>query len=119
MQVTVERASVFGKPGPGAGIIIRLADQKFLLVGYGSQASFKSVRKGVVFTGILRAKEMEVSEEGNLRPLRLLNGDETRGGSAVVLPNEEPDPVAFPIAILIPARTGIAEVEVYVPNKEA
>ncbi|CEL03740.1 hypothetical protein ASPCAL04886 [Aspergillus calidoustus] len=117
MQVTVERASVFGKPGPGAGIIIRLADQKFLLVGYGFQVSFKSVKKGVGFTGILKAKEMEVSEEGNLRPLRLLNGDETRGGSAVVLPNEEPSPGEFPIATCIPARTGIAEVEVYVLNK--
>ncbi|KAL2828578.1 glycoside hydrolase superfamily [Aspergillus pseudoustus] len=119
MQVTVERASVFGKPGPGAGMIIRLADHKFLLVGYGFQASFKSVKKGAVFTGILKAKEMEVSEEGNLHPLRLLNGDETRGGSAVVLPNEEPDPGEFPIATLIPARTGIAEVEVYVLNKAA
>ncbi|KAF7171508.1 hypothetical protein CNMCM5623_003836 [Aspergillus felis] len=119
MQVTVERASVFGKEGPGAGIIIRLAEYKFLLVGYGFQASFKSVKKGVGFTGILKAKEMEVSEEGSLRPLRLLNGDETRGGSAVVLPNEEPDPGEFPIATLIPARTGIAEVEVYVLNKVA
>ncbi|KAL2859202.1 glycoside hydrolase superfamily [Aspergillus pseudodeflectus] len=117
MQVTVERASVFGKPGPGAGIIIRLADQKFLLVGYGFQVSFKSVKKGVRFTGILKAKEMEVSEEGNLRPLRLLNGNETRGGSAMVLPNKEPSPGEFPITTCIPARTGIAEVDVYILNK--
>ncbi|KAG4269934.1 hypothetical protein FPRO04_14755, partial [Fusarium proliferatum] len=119
IQVTVERAFVFGKQGPGGGIIIRLADHKFLLVGYGFQASFKSVKKGVAFTGILSAQEMEVIEEGNLRPLRLLNGDETRGGLALVMPNEEPDYGGVPIATSIPARTGVAEVEVYTLEEDA
>ena len=119
MEVMVERAFVFGKPGPGGGIVIRLAGDKFLLVGYGFQAKFKSVKKGVIFTGILSAKEMEVTEEGSLRPLRLLNGDETRGGSALVMPNEEPDHGEVPIATCIPARTGIAEVEVYILEEDA
>jgi hypothetical protein len=119
MQVTIKQASVFGKEGPGAGIILRLAEYKFLLIRYGFQASFKSVKKGASFTGILKAKEMEVSEEGNLRLLRLLNSNKTRGGLAVVLPNKELDPGELPIATLIPAHTGIAEVEVYVLNKVA
>ncbi|KAH6880720.1 glycoside hydrolase, partial [Thelonectria olida] len=119
IQVTVERAFVFGKPGPGGSIIIRLADHKFLLVGYGFQASFGGVKRGVAFTGILSAKEMEVSEEGNFRPLRLLNGDETRGGLALVMPNEEPDYGDISIATCIPARTGIAEVEAYTLEEDA
>ncbi|UPK90813.1 hypothetical protein LCI18_001748 [Fusarium solani-melongenae] len=119
VQVTVERAWVFGKPGPGGGIIIKLADYKFLLVGYGFQASFKSVKKGVAFMGILSAKEMEVSGDGSLRLLRQLNGDETHGGTALVMPNEKPDYGDFPIATCIPARTGIAEIEVYSLEEDA
>ena len=69
--------------------------------------------RGVAFTGVLSAKEMEAREEGNLRLLRLLNGDETRGGLGMAMPNKEPDYGVMPIAILIPARTGIAEIEVY------
>ncbi|KAH6995477.1 glycoside hydrolase superfamily [Ilyonectria sp. MPI-CAGE-AT-0026] len=113
IQVTVERAFVFGKPGPGGGMIIKLAKYKFLVVGYGFKASFKNAKKGVGLTGILSARELEVSEQGDLRLLRLLNGDETRGGLALVMPNEEPDYGEIPIATCIPARTGIAEIEVY------
>lgn len=113
MQVTIERSFVFGKQGPGGGMIIRLAEHKFLCVGYGFQARFKSMKKGVVFTGFLEAKELEVTKEGDLRPLRLLNGDETRGGMALVMPNQEPDYGDVPIATTVPARTGIAEVTVY------
>ncbi|KAM0490080.1 hypothetical protein ACHAP8_011906 [Fusarium lateritium] len=113
MQVTIERAFVFGKQGPGGGMIIRLAEHKFLCVGYGFQARFKSVKKGIIFTGLLTAKELEATQEGDLRPLRMLNGDETRGGMALVMPNQEPDYGDVPIATCVPARTGIAEVEVY------
>ncbi|KAH6879851.1 hypothetical protein B0T10DRAFT_464381 [Thelonectria olida] len=83
------------------------------------EASFKSVKKGVSFTGILSAKEMEGSQEGNLRVLRLFNGDETRGGQAMLMPNEAPDYGDFPIPVSIPARTGIAEVEVYTLGEDA
>ncbi|KAL0944835.1 glycoside hydrolase [Colletotrichum truncatum] len=119
IQVTAERASVFGKPGPGGGMIIRLADMKFLLVGYGFQAKFKSLRKEVGFTGILSAREMEYEEPGKLRPLRWWNGDEIRGGSAMAMPNEEPDHGEFPIPACIPARTGITEIKVYVLEEDA
>ncbi|KAH6879885.1 glycoside hydrolase superfamily [Thelonectria olida] len=119
IQVTVERAFTFGRPGPAGGLIIRLADRKFLVVGYGFQARFKGVGKGVGFTGILSAKEMEGSQDGTLRVLRLWNGDETRGGEAMVMPNEVPDYGDFPIATTIPARTGIAEVEVYTLEDDA
>ncbi|KAJ6077073.1 uncharacterized protein N7446_000009 [Penicillium canescens] len=119
IQVTVERAFVFGKQGPGGGMIIRLADHKFLLVGYGFQASFKSVKKGCTFTGILSAKELEVTGDGNFRQLRVFNGDETRGGISLVMPNEEPDYGDVPIATSIPSRTAIAEIEVYTLFEES
>ncbi|KAF3403225.1 hypothetical protein DPV78_004247 [Talaromyces pinophilus] len=119
IQITVERAFVFGKQGPGGGMIIRLADHKFLLVGYGFQASFKGVKKGCTFTGILGARELEVAEDGHFRQLRVFNGDETRGGISLVMPNEEPDYGDIPIATSIPARTGIAEIEVYTLFEEA
>lgn len=45
--------------------------------------------------------------------VRALNGDETRSGSAVVMPSEKPDYGEFPISITIPAGTGVAECEVY------
>jgi len=61
----------------------------------------------------LNAREMEVDQDGKLRQLRVLNGDETRGGQAMVMPNEKPDPGDVPIATSIPARTGIVEIEVY------
>lgn len=114
IQVTVERAEVPGKLGPGGGMIIRLATNKFLLVGYGYQASFKSLSEKVGFTGILGVKELAPDENGSLRLLRLLNGDETNSGSAMVMPNDKPDLGDFPIESCIPVRTGIAEVEVYV-----
>ena len=44
---------------------------------------------------------------------RVLNGDETRSGEFMIMPNEEPDYGGFPIAVTIPCRTMIAEVEAY------
>ncbi|CAH0057189.1 unnamed protein product [Clonostachys solani] len=118
MQVTVERASVFGKPGPGGGLIVRLAENKFLLVGFGFDARFKSLRKGVGFTGILTSRELEAGDDGTLRTGRIWNGDQIKGGEAMVMPNEEPDYGEFPIPASTPARTGIAEVEAYVLEEE-
>ena len=52
-------------------------------------------------------------EKGTLKTERKLNGDETRSGKFCMMPNEEPDYGGFPICVTIPARTMIAEVEVY------
>src|SRR5690606_27102609 len=87
MEVIVERALVFGKAGPGGGMIIHLGDSKFLAVGRGFNVRFKSARPEATFTGILSAAEKEVDEEGKLRTLRVLNGDETRSGEFLIMPN--------------------------------
>lgn len=113
IEVIVERAFVFGKAGPGGGMVIHLGDAKFLLVGRGFHVKFKSVRKEATFTGILRAEEKEVDEQGQLKTLKVLNGDETRSGEFLIMPNDDPDYGGFPIAVTIPARTCIAEVEAY------
>ncbi|KAK7415997.1 hypothetical protein QQZ08_012150 [Neonectria magnoliae] len=113
IEAIVERAFVFGKAGPGGGMVIHLGNAKFLLVGRGFNVSFKSVRKEATFTGILWAEEKEVDEQGKLRTLRVLNGDETRSGEFVIMPNDDPDYGGFPIAVTVPARTCIAEVEAY------
>ncbi|KAF6835668.1 hypothetical protein CPLU01_04138 [Colletotrichum plurivorum] len=113
IEVIIERAFVFGKAGPGGGLIIHLGNAKFLAVGRGFNVSFKSVRKEATFTGILAAAEKEVDEKGELRTLRVFNGDETRSGEFLIMPNDDPDYGGFPIAVTIPARTCIAEVEAY------
>ncbi|KAL4942373.1 hypothetical protein BDV06DRAFT_235463 [Aspergillus oleicola] len=117
LEVIIERAFVFGKPGPGGGMIIQLGDENsyvFLVVGRGFQVRFRGIDKIVTFTGILGAWEKEVDEStGELSTLRALNGDETRSGEFLIMPNDEPDYGGFPIAVTIPARTCIAEVEAY------
>ncbi|KAH8649242.1 hypothetical protein BX600DRAFT_419407 [Xylariales sp. PMI_506] len=119
LEVIVERAFVFGKPGPGGGMIIQLGDDpsstKFLCVGRGFQVRFRSFAKGATFTGILYAeeKEFDPASPGGLRTLRTLNGDETRSGEFLIMPNDEPDYGGFPIAVTIPARTCIAELQAY------
>ena len=113
MEVIIERAFVFGKAGPGGGMVIHLGNARFLLVGRGFNASFRSTRDEATFTGILWAQEKEVNENGDLETLRILNGDETRSGEFVIMPNDDPDYGGFPIAVTIPARTCIAEVKAY------
>jgi hypothetical protein len=114
-EVKIERTFVFGKAGPGAGIIIHQGGEKFLLIGWGFQAVFKSRSPQSAFTGILSFIEKSVvdAEQGLLRTERILNGDETRSGKFCMMPNEDPDYGGFPICVTIPARTMIAEVEVY------
>lgn len=113
IKVIVERCFVFGKPGPGGGMVIHLGDGKFLLVGRGFHVRFEGARKEATFAGILWAEEKEVDAEGKFQTLRVLNGDETRHGEFVMMPNDDPDYGGFPIAVTIPARTCIAEVEAY------
>jgi hypothetical protein len=78
-EVRIERSFVFGRPGPGAGIIIHLPPDldpdfssnsnnindeenspRFLLIGYGFQVSFRSLNPRSIFTGILENLEKEV-----------------------------------------------------------
>jgi hypothetical protein len=113
-EVTINRSFVFGKPGPGAGMLIHLGAAKFLLMGWGFQAEFKSTSAKSTFTGILSFHEKMVDKEtGKLVTGKKLNGDETRSGKFCIMPNEDPDYGGFPICVTIPARTMIAEVEVY------
>ncbi|KAM0273936.1 hypothetical protein ACHAQH_008108 [Verticillium albo-atrum] len=114
-NITIERAFVFGEPGPGAGMVIHRGDGKFLLIGWGFQVSAKAVAEDSTFTGILRFEEKKVVNEstGELKTARVLNGDETRSGLVALMPNEDPDYGGFPICVTIPARTMIAEVQFY------
>jgi hypothetical protein len=113
--VTISRCFVFGKPGSGSGMAIHLGDARFLLLGWGFQISAVSTDPKTKFNGILRMEEKVVADRatGKLRTLRTLGGDETRGGAQAMMPNEDPDYGGFPIAVTIPARTAIAEVEFY------
>ncbi|PSK38502.1 hypothetical protein B9Z65_6055 [Elsinoe australis] len=118
-NITIDRCFVFGKPGPGAGMLIHLGGEgktaRFLLVGWGFHAAFKSANAKSHFTGILNFKEKRVVDEGTgeLKTVRTLGGDETRSGIFAMMPNEDPDYGGFPICVTIPAATAIAEVEVY------
>lgn len=114
-NITVERSFVFGKPGTGSGMVIHRGGARFLLIGWGFQIMGESTKPGTKFNGILKNEEKVVEDvkTGKLRTLRTLGGDETRSGANAVMPNEDPDYGGFPIAIMIPARTGIAEVEFY------
>jgi hypothetical protein len=117
-EVTIERSFVFGKPGAGAGMVIHQGNGKFLLIGSGFQATFKSSNPKSTFTGILYSEEKEVDQEGNLQTARVMNGDETRSGEFFIMPNEEPDYGSFPIAVTIPSRTMIAECTAYSIEEE-
>lgn len=119
MEVIIDRSFVFGKPGPGYGIVIHQGEGKFLLIGSGFQITFKSAKPESTFTGILAAEEKIVDEQGNLTTLRTMNGDETRSGAFMIMPTEEPDYGGFPIRVTIPARTYIAEVTAYSLEEES
>jgi hypothetical protein len=117
-ELIIERAFVFGKAGPGAGMIIYQGGGKFLLVGWGFQVTFKSTNPKSTFTGILYSEEKEIGEDGQLKTLRVMNGDETRSGSFYIMPNEDPDYGGFPIAVTIPSRTMLAECTAYSIEEE-
>ncbi|KXJ97644.1 glycoside hydrolase superfamily [Microdochium bolleyi] len=114
-ELTIKRAFVFGRPGPGAGMVIHKGDGKFLLVGWGFLVSARSLDPRATFTGILKFEEKTVVDRstGELRTARMLNGDETRSGQFAQMPNEDPDYGGFPICVTIPARTMIAELQFY------
>ncbi|KAM0278443.1 hypothetical protein ACHAPQ_008420 [Fusarium lateritium] len=114
-DITIDRCFVFGKPGPGSGMVIDRGHGKFLLIGWGFHVSAKSSLRNATFTGILKVEEKVVDDEetGRLQTVRILNGDETRSGSFAMMPNEDPDYGGFPISVTVPARTMIAEVTFY------
>ncbi|KAJ5920824.1 hypothetical protein N7466_009150 [Penicillium verhagenii] len=114
-EITIERCFVFGKPGSGAGMVIHLGGPRFLLIGWGFQVRAKALSPTSSFTGFLTFREKKVvnKETGELRTLRVLNGDETRSGIFAMMPNEDPDYGGFPICVTVPAHTMIAELEVY------
>jgi hypothetical protein len=114
-EISIERCFVFGKPGPGAGMVIYRGGNTFLLIGLGFQVAAKAVNPGSTFSGILRFEEKVIEDEetGRLRTVRVLNGDETRSGQFAMMPNEDPDYGGFPISVTIPGRTMIAEVTFY------
>ncbi|KAF2014324.1 glycoside hydrolase family 35 protein [Aaosphaeria arxii CBS 175.79] len=117
-ELRISRASVFGQKGPGCGIVIALDQDRFLLIGAGYNIEFKSRVPSSIFTGILRFDEKSVVDEmGTLRTERRFNGDETRSGKWVNMPNKNPDLGGW-IPISIPARTMIAEVVVYTLTEE-
>ncbi|KAI7162486.1 beta-galactosidase [Hortaea werneckii] len=111
-DLLIERAFVFGTPGPGFGMVIHLQQDEFLLIGKGYQVSFQSRDERAHFSGILRFEEKNVKGD-ELRTVRFLNGDETRSGKSAVMPADDPDYGGFPISITIPARTGIAMCQPY------
>lgn len=114
-KLTIKRAHVFGVPGPGCGIVIQEAEDKFLCIGWGYSVYFSHENKK--FTGILKAIELNYintkNGKGTLANGRLLNGDETRSGTCLTMPNEFPDEGGFPIPITIPAGTAIAICQPY------
>ncbi|KAF1953706.1 glycoside hydrolase [Byssothecium circinans] len=113
-EVIIDRAFVFGKPGPAAGLVIHQGDGKFLCVGWGFNVSFKSTSPKSTFTGILHSEQKEVDPETcELSTLQLFGGDETRSGKVLIMPNEDPDYGDFAIAVTIPSRTMIAECWAY------
>jgi hypothetical protein len=118
-EIIIERAFVFGKPGPGAGMVIHQGDGKFLCAGWGFNLHFKSTSAKSTFTGILHAEEKEVDPATcELSTLKLFGGDEIRSGEFLIMPNDEPDYGGFPIAVTIPARTCIAECWAYSLEEE-
>ncbi|EXA30885.1 hypothetical protein FOVG_17762 [Fusarium oxysporum f. sp. pisi HDV247] len=119
-QVTIDRAFVFGKKAAGYGMIIELEPTKFLLVGKGFKAEWKSRSSTLPYTDIISFLEKSVDvETQELRTERVLNGDESNGGTRANMPNDDPDYGDAIVPVLIPARTGIAVVQVFsLPNEE-
>lgn len=110
-SLTIERAHVFGHPGPGYGLVIEQSTGEFLLVGEGFQVEFRSTEPTAAFTSIASFEEKQVVD-GKLFTERLLNGDEvsvdSSTGSVARMPGPDPDYGDFNIAISIPSRTKIA-----------
>ncbi|KAL5592830.1 hypothetical protein FOBRF1_013138 [Fusarium oxysporum] len=118
-HVTIDRAFVFGEKAAGYGMIIELEPTKFLLIGKGFKAEWRSRNPKLPYTDILSFLEKSVdAETQELRTERILNGDESNGGTRANMPNDEPDYGDAIVPVLIPARTAIAEVQVFSLSNE-
>lgn len=123
-KVNITRAFVFGKEDAGFGLVIHdpysshnsssvgSPTTTFLLVGYGFNFHVKHTASNTQ-TGFLHAQEKYLTDEGKMSDGRRLNGDETRHGLFVIMPNERPDYGGFPVAVTPPAGSGCVEVQVY------
>jgi hypothetical protein len=114
-QLVIQRSIVTGIPSTGYGLVIQQSADKFLLVGEGYQVTIQSTDSETTFSGILSFNEKKVvdRESGEMKDLRILNGDETRSGISLVMPSEDPDYGDFICSVFVPGETKIAECEVY------
>ena len=114
-HLTISRASIFGHPAPGYGIIIHLAENRFLLLGEGYEVRFESTNQAAVFNGLLVNDEVNVGVDGGLVKDRFMNGDESVHpvGEVVRMPSRQPDYGGYHIAVNIPSRTRMALAEPY------
>lgn len=114
--LTIERARVYGRAAGAYGLIIATdSPDKFILVGAGFQVR-ACANNDKLTAGIASFQEKHVVD-GQMKTLRLLNGDETQSGTVLCMPNFDPDYGTFPVAISIPAETRIALGEFYVIEK--
>ncbi|RSL91450.1 hypothetical protein CDV31_015467 [Fusarium ambrosium] len=112
-KLNITRSIAFGEPAPAYGMIIHRGDGRFLFIGQGYQVTFESVDPSTVYTGVLEFFELLVDNDGNLTRSRTLNGDERMSGEIAIMPSETPDNGGFPIRVLVPARTYLAECVAY------
>ena len=90
-DLSIDRAFVLRKKTAGYGII-ELESDRFILVGKGFKVEWTSGDAGLPYTDMRSDLEKSVDEEtGELRTERVLNGDESSGGTKVNIPNHEPD----------------------------
>ncbi|KAL2693475.1 hypothetical protein Neosp_000035 [[Neocosmospora] mangrovei] len=112
-KLKINRSIAFGEPAPAYGMIIHRGDGRFLFIGQGYQVTFENVDPSTVYTGVLEFFELLVDNDGNLTRSRALNGDERMSGELAIMPSEKPDDGGFPIRVLVPARTYLAECVAY------
>lgn len=113
-DIKIEREPCFGHPGIAAfGLIIHLRDNRFLLVGEGYTARFVSTDPLSKYNGVLEFLEKEVTdlETGEMRTLRILNGDEASGNCFKMPSADVHRRGDGQVHIFITARTSIAEAE--------
>jgi hypothetical protein len=115
-DIKIEREPCFGHPGIAAfGLIIHLHGNRFLLVGEGYTAKFFPTDPLSKYSGVLEFLEKEVvdHETGEMRTLRILNGDEAVG-NCFKMPSADANRRGDgQVLIFVGARTSIAEAETF------
>lgn len=116
VMITISR---FGAPGvdqtgrSAYGLVIRLSEDTFVFAGRGFRATLSASADGIV-QHIGRVDELSAAND---QTLRLLNGDETLGGTSVVHPPLERQLGEFPIA-MGHAHSGLSRLVTYVISGE-